>query len=548
MPIQLTIQSTHGSKTQTLAVTEGEKRVLTDVLAANGIQLNTRCGKRGACRGCMVELVRGSVNGPLGLIEAPAEIRTCQARLLPIGDVAVRIPAHARLEAKPQVGDSFVINTAVALEPLWPVSDGKLDTAFAVDVGTTTVVVAIIDLAKGEVLARAGDFNAQIRFGDNVITRIVAAATPLAREQMRLAMLQETIAPLLAKACRDAGRDPTRLAGGILAGNTTMLHLLTGEDPAGLGVVPFTPKFIESRTMTAAELGLARVSTNAALRNDVPMVLLPGFSAYVGADLVAGIYATGMMNDEKPSLLVDIGTNGEIVLQADGKLYCCATAAGPAFEGSGLLAGTRAQLGAISHLKLAGGEQFGFELETIGGGDPLSAPGLCGTAYVDFLATARRAGLLLPSGRFNPKEWQRLPVDLRTKTPGGFTLKIAGNLCINEADIASLIQAKAAIGAGIEILLRAAHLRAADIGTLYLAGGFGLYIDVEHAIDIGLLPGFMREQVKVMGNTSLGGATLAALDRCALPEMIAWRKSAQIFELNAQPGFEDCYLDHLSLP
>jgi uncharacterized 2Fe-2S/4Fe-4S cluster protein (DUF4445 family) len=547
MPTKLTIQNPHGEVDQTLTLPEGEKSVLTDVLAANGILLNTRCGKRGLCHGCIVELVRGTVTGTDGLVDASAEIRSCQARLLPDGDAVVRIPAHARLEAKPQVGDSFVINTPVALEPLWPVSDGKLDTAFAVDVGTTTVVVAVIDLTNGEVLARAGDFNAQIRFGDNVITRIVAAKSPRVREQMRLAVIKETIFSLLAKACNDAGRDTDRLAGGILAGNTTMLHLLTGEDPAGLGVVPFTPKFIESRTMTTAELGLG-VKGTAALRSNLPMVLLPGFSAYVGADLAAGVYATGMMSDEKPSLLVDIGTNGEIVLQSDGKLFGCATAAGPAFEGSGLLAGTRAQAGAISHVTLAGGEQFGLKLETIGGGDPMRAPGLCGTAYVDFLVTMRRAGLLMPSGRFDAEKWQRIPVALRSKTPGGLTLKIAGELCINEADIASLLQAKAAIGAGIETLLRAAHLCATDIGTLYLAGGFGLYIDVEHAIALGLLPGFKREQVKVVGNTSLGGAILAALDRRALPEMLAWRKSAQILELNEQPCFEDCYLDHLSLP
>jgi len=156
---------------------------------------------------------------------------------------------------------------------------------------------------------------------------------------MRRALVEETLAPLLQKACKRAGRDVSRLAGGTIAGNTTMLHILADEDPTPLGIAPFTARFLEGRILQSGEIGLAP---------EMPLQLLPGLSAYIGADITAGVHATGMTLDDPPSLLVDMGTNGEVVLCANGRLVGCATAAGPAFEGAGLSSGTRAQDGAVS--------------------------------------------------------------------------------------------------------------------------------------------------------------------------------------------------------
>ena len=215
---------------------------------------------------------------------------------------------------------------------------GARDTAFAVDVGTTTVVVLLVDLVTGEVLSRAGAFNEQIRFGDNVITRIDAAHKPENLAAMQRAIVMETIQPLLLRACQRAGRTLERIAGGAIAGNTTMLHLLAGEDPTSLGIAPFTPRFIEGQRSPGPR---HPVWPPTGLAPETPLQLLPGIAAYIGADITAGILASGMAFDPAPSLLVDIGTNGEIVLQSGGKLTACATAAGPAFEGCGLRCGTR---------------------------------------------------------------------------------------------------------------------------------------------------------------------------------------------------------------
>jgi uncharacterized 2Fe-2S/4Fe-4S cluster protein (DUF4445 family) len=367
---------------------------------------------------------------------------------------------------------------------------------------------------------------------------------------MQRAVVAGTIAPLLVRACERAGRPPSRLAGGTIAGNTTMLHILAGEDPSPLGIAPFTPRFIAGKRLTASAIGLTAGIDGYSLAPDTPLQLLPGIAAYIGADITAGIWATGMIFDEEPSLLVDIGTNGEIVLQHEGRLTACATAAGPAFEGSGLRCGTRARDGAVSRIDIHL-DPFRVGIEKIGGKPVAGVAGICGSAYVDFLSTARQRGLLLESGRFDADAWQRVPPGNRIEKDGERALRIAGTnggeSCISEVDIAVLLQAKAAIGAGIEILLETSGIDAGAISRLYLAGGFGMHLNVAHAIAAGLLPGFREEQVRVVGNTALAGALLALLDFTTLDEMESLRPQVQILELNLQEDFEERYIDHLAL-
>ena len=529
---------------RTTAVAD-DGRSLADALAAQGLPLNTRCGQRGLCRGCEVELREGSLVIEGGTVAAPATVKACRARVA--GDAAIHLPGRSRIEHKPQVGETFEIAVPYAHQPLFPFVSGQRDTAFAVDVGTTTVVVLLVDLVTGDVLSRAGAFNEQIRFGDNVVTRIEAARNPEALVAMQRAIVTKTIEPLLRRACDRAGRGLDRIAGGAIAGNTTMLHLLVGEDPTPLGISPFTPRFIAGRQVLAREINLIADG----LAPETPIQLLPGIAAYIGADITAGVFASGMVFDESPSLLVDIGTNGEIVLQSGGKLFGCATAAGPAFEGCGLRCGTRAREGAVSDLWMTL-DPFQLAAETIGNVPLAQANGLCGSAYVDFLATARSSGLLGLTGRFEARAWENIPAQFRHVEDGKRALRMAdgngaGALRVSEVDVALLLQAKAAIGAGIEILLETAGIRAADLGRVYLAGGFGMHLNVPHAIAIGLLPGFREEQVRVVGNTSLAGALLTLVDRTTLDEMENLRAQVEVIELNLADGFEDRYVEHLML-
>jgi uncharacterized 2Fe-2S/4Fe-4S cluster protein (DUF4445 family) len=518
---------------------------MADLLALAGTPVNARCGQRGLCRGCLVDLLDGAAVDFDGVIAGPGDgLRSCRLRLPPGGRVVVRVRDEARGGAAAKVADTFSINAPYGLDPAIAMVPG-CDTGFAIDLGTTTVAVLLVDLTTGEVLSRAGALNAQVRFGDNVVTRIAAGGNAEIRKAMRRALVEETFLPLLDLACQRAGREPARLAGGTLAGNTTMLHILADEDPSPLGVAPFLPRFLENRMLVCGEVGLAMPG----LAADAPLHLLPGLAAYLGADISAGIVSTGMQLDAEPSLLVDMGTNGEIVLSHDGRLLGCATAAGPAFEGAGLTSGTRARAGAIRGLSLSE-NPFAVATGVIGGGPVAQAPGLCGSAYVDFLATARTCGLLRGNGRFDDSLWAALPPERRFGDDGerAFVAAVGTSLRVSEIDIAHLLQAKAAIGAGIDILLAAAGLEASQIGKVYLAGGFGMHVSVPHAIDIGLLPGFGPDQVRVVGNSSLAGAFMALVDRAVFSEMAALRGRTEVLELNLQPGFEDSYIDHLRLP
>ena len=531
-------------KRDSLAVPGAEAVLaLTELLARRGFPLNTRCGGRGLCGGCEVELRAGSLRRAADGVRigalAKARLRSCQMRLC--GEsVELEVPASSLLRHQPAVVSEFRLNIPWAHDPLAPVA--RYGTA--VDVGTTTVALLLCDLATGEVVGEASAFNAQIRFGEDVVTRIqLCSAEKGALGQLQRAVAEETIMPLLREACSLAGVTPGDVGAMVVSGNTTMLHLLAGVDPTPMGVHPFRPAFLGYRVHPPKDLGLEFGNRSARVH------LLPGPAAYVGADLAAGMIATGMIYDEGPVLLIDVGTNGEIIAKAGNRLIGCATAAGPAFEGAGLTSGMRAVDGAIERIRLRE-EPFGVELGLIGATNrPL---GVCGSAYVDFLWEARRTGVLQANGRFDSAFCMRagdvVQVDKYGRKLLLHALGASGPIWISELDVARLLQAKAAIAAGTATLLHLLGVAPREVKRIYLAGGFGFHLSLEHAIGCGLLPGFEVGQIQVVGNTSLGGAFLALNDRKLLGEMVGACSAMEVIELNLQPGFEDAFIDHLALP
>ncbi|MCC7146239.1 MAG: DUF4445 domain-containing protein [Phycisphaeraceae bacterium] len=531
---------------------------LAEILRRHDLPLNTRCGERGLCDGCLVELLAGHLaplspsapplSDPQSLApdSQPQPLRACE--YAPAGaDISLRIPARSMLAHRPQVVGDFDLRIPYAQDPLVPAGSAGSDLGAAIDVGTTTVVVLLVNLSDGRILARTSAFNRQMYLGDDVLTRINLCMTDssmLARMQETIAL--QTILPLLdeALAIVSAGREQVRCL--TIAGNTTMLHLLAGVDPSSMGVSPFTPTFLEHRRLSATDLKLPL---------DAQAHLLPGAAAYVGADLCAGAVASGLKYDQGPSLLVDVGTNGEILLKSGSTFLGCATAAGPAFEGAGLSCGLRAVDGAVSHCRFLSSpsDPCALQIQTIGQERGVQPQGICGSAYVDFLAQARQVGLLSPAGRFeenlHPDLTQRLvPVD----GYGRAFVLVQGqgkrDIVVAETDVARLLQAKAAIAAGIRILLARAAVTPAQVSRLYLAGGFGMHMDLDSAISCGLLPGFTRAQVVLVGNSSLGGAYLALVDRGVLAEIASVGQDLHIVELNLDPEFESTYIDELFLP
>jgi len=516
---------------------------LSELLARRDFALNMRCGGRGLCGGCEVGLRAGSLRRAADDARVDADatacVKSCQMRL--DGEsIELALPARSLLRHEPAVVAEFRINIPWARDPLVP---GARYGA-AVDIGTTTVSLLLCDLATGGVIGQASAFNAQIRFGEDVLTRIQRCSTdPEALGELQRAVAAGTIAQLLDDACRQGGVVPRDVGAMSVAANTTMLHLLAGVDPTPMGVHPFRPVFLEHRTYPPRDLGLEFGD------DDAQVHLLPGPAAYVGADLAAGMVATGLLYDDGPALLIDVGTNGEIIAKVGGRLVGCSTAAGPAFEGAGLTSGTRAIRGAIERVRLRA-KPFAAELGIIGAAErPL---GICGSAYVDFLWEARRTGILQANGRFDAafcsSAGDAVQADAQGRKLRLHAHGASGPVWVSELDVARLLQAKAAIAAGTSTLLHLLGTAPRDVKRLYLAGGFGFYLSLEHAIGCGLLPGFTADQIQVVGNTSLGGAFLALNDRSLLGEMSAACRAMEAIELNLQPGFEDAYIDQLALP
>lgn len=568
--VQLRISGAHGRRT--LRVNrDNTGKPLTELLRGSGLPLNTRCGQRGTCDGCTIELRAGSLlhlaSGQVisaGLDAAGVALRAC-AHALGDGPASIHIPARSALAHEPQALTRFCINVPWAHDPLWPDAPERDPLGIAVDVGTTTVAVLLIDLRDGTILADAAAFNAQMRYGDDVLTRIqLCMDDRSAVARLQQALCTQTLRPLVAEALRRAGRDARKVRGLVACGNTTMLHLLAGVDPSSMGVAPFTPVFLDPRV-----INLDQVMPD---NRPIPCHLLGGSAAYIGADLAAGTLASGLLYDPGPSLLVDVGTNGEIILAHAGRLEGCATAAGPAFEGAGLSSGIRAGDGAISHVHFHT-DPFSITSQTISqsaGADSAGnlSPGhecsdgdrrddhplgLCGSAYVDVLADARRIGLLNRAGRFDLSACPGAASHVIPWHGHDRALRLAHapphrDIVISQRDIAALLQAKAAIAAGILTLLDRNRLRPADIQRLYLAGGFGTYMDARSAIACGLLPGFAPRQVQTVGNAALAGAYLALVDRSCRDLITRAAGSIQIVELNLDAGFEARYIDQLVLP
>ena len=644
----LTIETAKGQQSLTVTAAERAAR-LSDVLRRKHFPLNTRCGQRGLCDGCVVELLAGPLTKMAtgeSVTGTGQAVRGCEYRLGHDGPVTVRIPPRSLLAYEPQVVSEFKTNVPRAHDPLWQqveipanglagiqrrrplklapsllcqpsastlceggtatlcgglqtphssrpqvlaepdpsrsgdrrrtsVSDDKIGKTYAtleyrddhwlvtgvtgtpdpqplgvaVDIGTTTVALLICDLRDGKVLAGAANFNRQMHLGDDVLTRINLCSTdPAQLKHLQDLVVKETLQPLLAEALGKAGATLTQVRCMTIAANTTMLHLFAGVDPSSMGLAPFTATFLDHRVISSAEIFRVFDSSLQSSVSSLPpftIHLLPGAAAYVGADLTAGAFATGLVYDEGPTLLVDVGTNGEIILKRGVHLSGCATAAGPAFEGAGLTNGVRATAGAIAHITLKT-KPFAVTIEKIGQGMPI---GLCGTAYVDFLAEGRATGFLNERGRIVEEffdqtiPWKDYGRALSVATGAG-----QAAIVVTETDIAGLLQAKAAIAAGILTLLERCGLTPAQIKKLYLAGGFGLHLHRGNAIACGLLPGFEPEQIEVVGNTSLAGAYLALLDCGALDEITRAGQKMDVIELNLDPGFEDRYIEQLSLP
>jgi uncharacterized 2Fe-2S/4Fe-4S cluster protein (DUF4445 family) len=414
----------------------------------------------------------------------------------------------------------------------------------AFDIGTTTLVGSLLDLRTGEELAVASAINPQVKFGDDVVSRIRHAATPEGLAQLRSAVL-EAVENMLQQLCDQSGVARERIYEVAFAGNTTMQHLLCGIDPSPLGVSPFVPAHGHGLLLPAAELGVRIHPRGMAC----VFAVIGGF---VGGDTVAGVLATDLANLPGPVLMVDIGTNGEIVLAHNGALAAASTAAGPAFEGARISCGMRATRGAIEKVVFDDDIRIG-----VIGDAP--ARGLCGSGLIDVAAELLRCGIVTPEGRLlPPEELPPLPPAIAARVgvdPAGQTVVAlsdapgGGRVLITQRDIRELQLAAGAIRAGISILLRQSGLATADLKRVLIAGGFGSFIRRRNAQRIGLLPADIpHEHIVYVGNASLNGAKAALLSVNARKQAEHLASLARHVELSLDAQFQMEFAECMIFP
>lgn len=407
----------------------------------------------------------------------------------------------------------------------------------AVDVGTTTVVATLMDLRAGAAVAVSSNLNGQAPFGADVISRIARtwmdelAATELQRTVV------ETIDGLLADVYAAAGVTSAHVYEMVVVGNATMLHLLLGVDAHAISVAPFVPAFREPLDLPAAALGLD-------IHPEGRIQVLPSIGAYVGADIVAGIQATGLTREPELRLFVDVGTNGEIVLGNAERVLASAAPAGPTFEGGHVKHGMRAANGAIEGVTITGGD---VQLQVIGGSAPR---GICGSGLIDAVAQLRLAGLVDASGRLaRAEDVPGHPLLHRLVEEGGVRgFRLAEGLTLTQRDIRELQSAKGAIATGISSLMELLGVETEDLHQVLLAGSFGTYIDPQSARIIGLVPPVQVERIAAAGNAAGEGAKMALLSFREREMAFDLLRRVEYVELSGRPGFNEAFIDSVGFP
>jgi uncharacterized 2Fe-2S/4Fe-4S cluster protein (DUF4445 family) len=425
----------------------------------------------------------------------------------------------------------------------------------AVDIGTTTVTVWLVDLLSGEVVAQAADYNGQIARGEDVISRIIYASKGDNLVEMQ-SLVVRTINRLLENVCQHAGVRPDEVFKVTVAGNPTMIHLFLGISPAPIRFAPYTPVVNHVPTLSAAELGLG-------CHPQAVVDCLPGVASYVGADISSGVLSTRM--DESPDLIlfIDIGTNGETVLGNADWLVTCACSAGPAFEGAGVEHGMRATTGAIEEVWI---DSRTFEpTYRVIGKEGQKPRGICGSGLLSLLAEMFITGVVDKRGNLNmelpPGPDGRQRVRQGEHGPEyvvawGEETALGHDITFTKVDIDNLMRAKAAIYAGFTVLAQSVGIDLADVSKMLIGGSFGQYINVEKGVQLGLLPDLPAppgsaspwDRFQFMGNTSIRGAYMALLRRDVRARLSDVARTMTYLELSADNTFYDAFTSALFLP
>lgn len=465
------------------------------------------CGGRKSCGKCKV-IARGELS-PL----SDTEIKHLSESEIANGiRLACCTTVLGDCEVVTALKTESTINTDGELPPM-ELSPAFTKYGVAIDIGTTTLAARLYN-TKGELLAIDSELNPQKGFGADVISRIEAALDGKSRELATA--IREGLDGIIRNLAEKSGISAFEIDGAVITGNTVMLHLLTETSPEPLSHAPFKAERLFGETVTAASLSLT------ALTPDTAVYLPRCAEAFVGADITTAMLASGITDSTAPSLLVDIGTNGEMALVRDGKILLCSTAAGPAFEGAGLSMGMNGKMGAIDKVTVEDGK---LSVHTIGDSEPI---GICGSGVVDAVAALLETEELDETGCLDDDE-----------------AVISAPVVLTQGDIRMIQLAKSAIHAGMRTLLHYASLDCDGISRLYVAGGFGSYLDIGNAGKIGLIPEELVRKVKVIGNAALTGASMLLLNTELRAVTERTVLGSEIVTLSSNPVFTEEYMERM---
>jgi uncharacterized 2Fe-2S/4Fe-4S cluster protein (DUF4445 family) len=474
---------------------EGETVLL--ACARSGLILSAPCGGRKRCGKCRVRLLEGKVSGEAP--DAGGFVRACAA--VPLGDITIDFPSCGELLGNEVSAPAFANVSA-------PVRAG-----IALDIGTTTVSARLVNLDTQAALDTISELNDQRAFGADVMSRIGVALKGKTSE-LFAAINRQTERIITQFKERWNIRHIEQLA---VSGNTVMLHLFLNVDPSSMGSLPFTPVFLDGKTLPGAALSLSAEQVS----------VLPSIAAFIGADICAGLAVLDMGSSPGPSLLIDIGTNGEMALCNRGSILCCSTAAGPAFEGAEISCGMGGVKGAVSGVEIPVAGGTALSVTTIGNVPP---EGVCGSGLIDAVAVMLKQGIIDETG---------------SMTGAQQYFEIAPNVSVTAGDIRQFQLAKSAILSGIKILCKKAGLQTADVRNVYIAGGFGFFINKHNAQYSGIFPKDFPGSMSVCGNLSLQGAEESLANDQFMEKCQQTISQCSVIDLAADPSFMDEFAENM---
>ena len=472
--INLAVEVFSGGEIKRITALKGE--ILSKILRENGYKVNTLCAGNGTCGKCEV-LVNGEKK------------RSCKYVLE--SDIKVELSENSNIQSITGAAETLAFS-------------GK--GYFVLDIGTTTLALALVNSENGETVKVFTGDNPQRSFGADVISRIEKCRDGYLKDMQKV--LIEAINKLISKFSSDY--DLSEVNTLYVAGNTTMLHLFLKVDCTSIGIAPYTPAFLESQIAEGESLGITK---------PLKVITLPGVSSFVGADIVAGMNLTGLPEENKYYLLIDLGTNAEVVLFSKDKALCTAAAAGPCFEGANISCGMSGSEGAINHFDIENGE---IKFTTIGNKKAL---GICGTGLIDIIAALRREEIIDDTGFMEEDEYI-----------------ITEGVTLEGRDIRQFQLAKSAVLSAVETLAEIEGIELEKVDKLYISGGFSSHINIDNAVFVGLLPKALKDKCIPLNNSSLLGSIKYSAENNDLSCFI---KNTEYIDLSSHPSFSERFMDNM---